>query len=53
MQPFILEWELSNYPDKAFVEQLIHNLLHGYSIGYSGPQFAHSAKQPCFCITET
>jgi len=33
MQPFILEWELSNYPDKAFVEQLIHNLLHGYSIG--------------------
>ena len=44
IRPFILEWELSNYPDKAFVEQLIHDLLHGCSIGYSGPQFAHSAK---------
>jgi len=44
LQPFILEWELSNHPDKAFVRQLIHNLQHGCNIGYLGPQFAHLAK---------
>ena len=42
--PLICEWELSNHHDKAFVEQLIDNLLHGCIIGYSGPQFAHSVN---------
>jgi len=40
----ILEWEISQHPNKAFVEQLFHDLLHGCSIGYSGPQFDHSVN---------
>ena len=40
----MLEWELSNHPDKAFVRQLIDDLQHGCNIGYLGPQFAHSAN---------
>ena len=35
LQPFMLEWELSNHPDKAFVRQLIDNLQHGCNIGYN------------------
>ena len=41
---FLLEHELSLHPDKIFVRQLINDLQHGCSIGYTGPQFAHSAK---------
>jgi len=37
LQPFILERELSNYPDKVFVRQLIDDLRHGCAIGYTGP----------------
>jgi len=44
IRPLILEWELSQHPNKALVEQLVHDLLHGCSIGYSGPLFAHSAN---------
>ena len=41
LRPFILEWEVNNHPDKAFVRQLIHNLQYGCNIGYLGLQFAH------------
>jgi len=41
--PFIFECELSNFPDKVFVRQLIDNLWHGCSIGYTSPQFTHIA----------
>ena len=44
IRPFILECELSFYPDKVFVRQLVHDLQHGCSIGYTGPQFAHLAS---------
>ena len=40
----MLKRELSAYPDKAFVWQLIDDLQYGCSIGYTGPQFAHFAK---------
>jgi len=32
---------LSNYPNKAFVRQLINSLQHGCAIGYAGPQFTY------------
>ena len=41
MDPFILERELCNYPNKIFVRQLIDNLRQGCTIGYTGPQFTH------------
>ena len=41
---FILKRELSDYLDKAFVEQQIYDLCHGCTIGYNGPQFSHLAK---------
>ena len=41
LQPFILERELSNHPDKAFVMRLINDLCHGCFIGYEGPQFSY------------
>ena len=44
IQPFILKRELSDYPDKAFVEQLIYDLCHGCTIGYNEPQFSYLAK---------
>ena len=44
IRSFVLERELSNHPDKAFVRQLTHDLQHGCAIGYNGPQFANSAK---------
>ena len=43
LQPFILECELSNHPDNAFVKQLTNDLLHGYFIGYKEPQFSYCA----------
>ena len=45
IRPFILERELSDHPDKAFVRQLIHDRQHGCMIGYNGPQFANLAKK--------
>ena len=41
---FLFERELSAYPDKAFVWQLIDDLQYGCSIGYTRPQLAHFAK---------
>ena len=43
LRPFILERELSNHPNKAFVKQLINYLCHGCLIGYKGPQFPYCA----------
>ena len=44
LRPFILERELSNHPDKAFVKRLINDLCHGCFIGYEGPQFSYCAN---------
>ena len=44
LPPFVLERELSNHPDSAFVKQLINDLCHGYFIGYKGPQFSYCAN---------
>ena len=44
IRSFLLERELSFHPDKVFVRQLIDDLQHGCSIGYTGPQFAHQAN---------
>ena len=43
LRPFVLECELSNHPNKAFVRRLINNLRHGCTIGYEGPQFTYFA----------
>ena len=43
LRPFVLEGELSNHPNKAFVRRLINNLRHGCTIGYEGPQFTYFA----------
>jgi len=45
-QPLILEFELSNHPDKAFVELLLSRMQNrlGCKIGYTSPQFAYTAK---------
>ena len=45
IRSFLLERELSFHPDKVFVRQLIDDLQHGCSIGYTGPQFAHQANK--------
>ena len=44
IRPFILERELSNHPNKTFVEELIHDLSYGCTIGYTGPQFSYLAN---------
>ena len=36
--------ELAAHPGQNFVHELIHNIQHGCSIGYNGPQFAHCSK---------
>ena len=43
LRPLELERELANHPNKSFVSQLIHNIRHGCSIGYVGPEFVHIA----------
>ena len=43
LRPLILEWELSNHPDKTFIKQLLSDIRQGCNIGYTGPQFAHTA----------
>ena len=40
----ILECELSNHPDKAFIELLLSDIQQGCNIGYTGPQFAHTTQ---------
>ena len=44
IRSFLLECEVSSYPDKIFVRQFIDDLQLGCSIGYTGPQFAHLAN---------
>ena len=44
LRPLIIEWELVNHPNKAFVKQLISDLVYGCFIGYHGPQFQAIAK---------
>jgi len=44
LQPFILEHELSDHPDKVFVRQLIDNLRQDCAIGYISPQFSYFAS---------
>ena len=44
IRSFLLEHELSFHLNKVFVRQLIDDLQHGCSIGYTGPQFAHQAN---------
>lgn len=38
-----LRKELISYPDQVFVDNLIHSFQHGFSIGYSGPEFCNIA----------
>ena len=35
------EHELANYPDKTFVNWLLHSIDNGVSLGYSGPRTSH------------
>ena len=44
IRPFILKRELSLHPDQAIVLQLINDLCHGCTIGYTGSQFSYSAN---------
>ena len=39
-----LKLDLSDYPDEAFVEQLIYDPCHGCTISYNGPQFSYLVK---------
>lgn len=36
-----LQKELSFHPNQTYVQSLIHDLQHGCSIGYTGPQYTH------------
>ena len=42
----------SSHPDKIFVRQLVNDLQHGCSIGYTGSQFAHLAKNLPFAFQQ-
>ena len=53
LRPLIIERELVNHPDKAFVKQLISDLVHGCSIGYHGPQFVANAKHLSSALQHT
>ena len=44
LRPLILEWELTNHPDKAFVELLLSDIRQSCNISYTGPQFAHTTS---------
>ena len=39
LHAFTLMDELATHPNQNFVHELIHNIQHGCSIGYNGPQF--------------
>ena len=45
LRPLILEFEVSNHPDKAFVKLLLSEINQGCNIGYTGPQFTSIAKK--------
>ena len=51
IQSFLLECEISSHPNEVFVRQLIDNLHHQCSIGYTGPQFAISQINDFLHIT--
>ena len=54
LRPLVIERELAvNHPDKAFVKQLISDLVHGCSIGYHGPQFGANAKHLSSALQHT
>ena len=53
LRPLVIKWELVNHPDKAFVEQLIKDLVHGCFIGYNGPQFPAIAKHLSSALLHT
>ena len=53
LQPLVIKWELVKHHDKAFVEQLIKDLVHGCSIGYHGPQFPATAKHLSSALQHT
>ena len=44
LRPLILECELSNHPDKAFVKLLLSDISQGCNIRYTGPHFTSIAK---------
>ena len=44
LRPFILECELSNHPEKAFVKLLRSAINQGCNIGYTSPQFTSITK---------
>ena len=44
LHAFTLMDELATHPNQNFVHELIHNIQHGCSIGYNGPQFSHCSK---------
>ena len=39
-----LNSEIVSHPDCHFVNTLIDNLINGYNIGYTGPQFNHCSR---------
>ena len=53
LRPLIIEWELVNHSDKAFVKQLISDLVHGCPISYHGPQFTANAKHLSLALQHT
>ena len=44
MHSTTIECKLSNHPDKAFVKLLLSDITQGCDIGYTGPQFASTAR---------
>ena len=42
LKPEVFSKYLSNYPDRIFVANLIHNITHGADIGYTGPKHSRS-----------
>jgi len=42
--PLALECELSNHPDKTFIQLLLSDIRQGCNIGYTGPYFTYTAN---------
>ena len=53
LRPLVVEWKLVNHPNKAFVKQLISDLVYGFSIGYHGPHFHAIAKHLSSALQHT
>ena len=50
LRPLVIKWELVKHPDKAFVEQLIKDLVHGCSMAtmdLNFQQLPSTSAQPC------